>query len=88
MSKIKIQPLDDNILIKRDKPVERTAGGILLARPEEKMERGTVISFGNDVQSVKKGDEILFKNYSLDIIEVDGEEFTFIKRENIIALIN
>lgn len=84
---MKIKPLEDNLLIKRSKPVEKSANGVMLVTKESEVEKGIVIAVSSTIKGVKKGDCVLFKNYSLDTISLDDEELNFIKKENIIALV-
>lgn len=75
-------PLRNNILIK---PVEHVVDAFDIG---EKMtvEEGEVLAVGMDVQVVVKGDIIIYKNYAVDVIEIRGEQFTFIKEDDVIAL--
>lgn len=75
-------PLRNNILIK---PVEHKVEAFDIG---EKMtvEEGEVLAVGRDVQVIAKGDKIIYKNYSVDVIEIKGEQFTFIKEDDVIAL--
>lgn len=75
-------PLKTNILIK---PFEHKTDGFVV---NEKLtyEKATVIKTGYDVLQIKAGDTVYYKNYSSDVIEIDGEEFVFIKEEDVIAL--
>ena len=84
---MKIKPLEDNILIKRSKPVEKSANGVMLVTKDNEVEKGIVISVSSTIKDIKKGNCVLFKNYSLDTINIDDEELNFIKKENIIALV-
>lgn len=85
---MKIQPLANNILIDIEKAPEKTASGIIIPGMEDKkMEVGTVVAVGYDVDIlIEKGVKILFKAYSADTIELEGKEYNFIKSDDILAL--
>lgn len=55
---------------------------------EAKIEKATVLEVGPEVTLVKSGDSILFKDYNLDTIEVDGETYHVIPEEDIKYLFN
>ena len=42
-------------------------------------------STGPDVKNVKKGDRILYREYSATEVKVNGEEYLIIKEEDILA---
>ena len=83
----KIKPIGYCILIKREKAVEKTTSGILLSPTEPLMEKAEVIAVGDLVEGIKVGNTILFKNYAVDIIEINSEELTFIQKDSILAVI-
>lgn len=85
MGKMKIKPLNDNILIEIEREPETTKSGIIIATDKNVItEKGTVIA--SNSENIKKGDIIYFKGYSLSPIEVDGKTLHFIKEEDILAL--
>jgi len=84
---MQIKPLSENILIKRLKAKDKTSTGVLLTVKDDEIEQGEVITVSQEVKKIKAKDKIIFKNYSLDIIDLDGEELVFIKLENIIAIV-
>ncbi len=83
-----IQPLGEYVLLSPKKQEEKTASG--LYRPEtakeEKSQQAIVVSVG-DSESVKKGDNVLFKKFSGDEFTIDNEDFIIVKNEDIIAII-
>lgn len=83
-----IKPLSDRILIEVEKKAEVTSSGIYMPETDdEKLERAIVVEVGDEVTNVKKGDAILFKGYSADTIDLEGEEVCFIKEEDVLATI-
>lgn len=85
---MKTKPLANNVLIKIEKADSATKSGIILtSEQDKKLEKAEVVEIGKDVKLVKKGDIILFKAYSPDTINLDDEELSFIKEEEILAKI-
>lgn len=96
MAKMNLQPLGGNILVK---PIaEKSAAGIVLPETvdREKPQRGEVVAVGTGRISnegkkidfnVKKGDTILFKKYSPDEVEIDGDEYLIMDEDAILAII-
>jgi chaperonin GroES len=85
METMKIRPLHDRVLVRREEEETKTAGGIVLpGSAAEKPSRGEVIAVGNgkiqengDVRAldVKAGDKVIFGQYSGNTVKVDGESF-------------
>lgn len=93
----KLRPLGDKILIKRVEAETKTKSGIVLPdTAKEKPRRGKVISVGEGKRldngqrqeiSVKKGDEVIFASYAGTDIKLDGEEYTIMSEEDILAIV-
>jgi chaperonin GroES len=76
---MKINPLDDRVVVRPHEAEQTTAGGIVLPdAAREKQQRGTVIAVGpgrlldsgsRAAVSVKVGDEVLFGKYGGTEIE-------------------
>ncbi|MEY3175998.1 MAG: 10 kDa chaperonin [Planctomycetota bacterium] len=94
---MKINPLDDRVVVRPMEAEERTAGGIVLPdAAREKQQRGTVIAVGPGrlldsgercPVSVKVGDQVLFGKYGGTEIEVDGEDVKILRESDILAKI-
>ena len=82
-----IKPLADLVVAKKDAAVEQTASGILLVEAKEKQNTAIIESVGPDVKNVKKGDRILYRDYSASEIKLDGTDYLIIKEEDILATI-
>jgi len=92
-----IQPLGDRILIKPLEAEEKTKGGIVLPdTAKEKPQEGKVVAAGKgrtldsgkvEALEVKVGDIVLYGKYSGTEITKDGEEYLFVKEEDILAII-
>ncbi len=94
---MKIRPLHDRVLVRREEEETKTAGGIVLpGSAAEKPSRGEVIAAGNgkiqengDVRplDVKTGDKVIFGQYSGNTEKVDGEELLIMSEAEILAVI-
>lgn len=94
----KIRPLHDRILVKRLTNEEKTKGGIIIPdTAKEKPQEGEVIAIGNGKvldngqklnPDVKIGDKILFTKYAGSEIKIDGEEYTIMREDDILGIIN
>jgi chaperonin GroES len=82
-----IKPLADRVVAKKDAAVEQTASAILLGEAKEKQNTAIIESVGPDVKNVKKGDRILYRDYSASEIKLDGTDYLIIKEEDILATI-
>jgi len=97
MSKIKLQPLGDKIIVKPLEEKEVTKGGIVLPQTsKEKPEKGEVIAVGpgklleNGKRaglSVKVGDKVVFKKYGPDEIKIEDKEYLIISEEDVLAIL-
>ena len=98
VTKSKIRPLGDKVLIKRIEAEAVTAGGIVLPETaKEKPKRGRVQAVGDGKLldtgeraklTVKKGDEVLFTSYAGTEIKVDGDEFMIMDESDILAVLD
>jgi chaperonin GroES len=101
MSKPKVKPLGNHVLIQRSK-APATKGGILLPdSAQEKPREGQVLAVGPgkysddgrlDALNVKVGDRVLFSNYAgTEVKNTDQdssqEEYLIIKEDDILGII-
>lgn len=94
---MKVNPLDDRIVVRPSEAEETTAGGIVLPdAAKEKPQRGTVVAVGpgrllesgeRAAISVEVGDQVLFGKYGGTDIEIDGEEVKILRESDILAKI-
>lgn len=80
-----LKPLNDRIVAKIEKPLETTKSGILLGDAKEKSAYALVESIGPAVKTVKKGDKIVYKEYSTTEIKLDEIEYIILKEEDVLA---
>lgn len=94
---MKIRPLHDRVLVRREEEETKTASGIVLpGSAAEKPSRGEVIAAGKgkitdsgDVRAldVKVGDKVIFGQYAGSIVKVEGEELLMMAESEIFAVI-
>ena len=92
---MKLNPLDDRVVVMPSSAEETTAGGIVLPdAAKEKPQRGKVVAVGPGklldsgercAVSVSVGDEVLFGKYGGTDIEVDGDEVKILRESDILA---
>ena len=80
-----LKPLKDRIVAVVEKPLEKTKSGILLGEAKEKQAYAVVESVGPEVKAVKKGDKIIYKEYSNTDIKLDDKEYIIVKEEDVLA---
>jgi chaperonin GroES len=95
---MKIRPLGDKILVKRDEAASKTDSGIFLPESaKDKPRQGKVISTGSGILnkdtgkympfSVKKGDSIIFSSYSGTEVKIDNEPYLIMTEDDILAVV-
>ena len=94
---MKIKPLADRILVKREEPSETVRGGIIIPdTAKEKPQEGRVVAAGPgrlDDQGkrvpmeVKKGDRILMGKYAGTEVKIDGEEHLILREDDVLAVL-
>ncbi len=82
---MKLNPLQDRVVAKVEEPATVSKAGILLGEAKEKPAYAVVEAVGPDVKAVKKGDKIIYKEYSTTEIKLDDEPFIILKEEDILA---
>lgn len=93
---MRVRPLGDRVVIKKLEAEEKTKSGIVLTgTAKEKPQEAEVVAVGpggmvdgKEVKmEVKVGDKVLFSKYSGTEVKVDGEEYTIIKQDDILAVV-
>ena len=80
-----LKPLKDRIVAVVEKPLEMTKSGILLGEAKEKPAYAVVESVGPEVKNIKKGDKIVYKEYSVTNIKVDDVDYIIVNEEDVLA---
>ena len=94
---MKIRPLHDRILVKREEEKEVKKGGIIIPdTAKEKPQEGKVKAVGNGKVTdegkripldVKVGDTILFGKYSGSEVKLDDKEYLIMREEDVLAIL-
>ena len=94
---MKIRPLGDRILVKREEPSETVRGGIIIPdSAKEKPQEAKVVAVGKGKiddsgkvipMEVKKGDRILMGKYAGTEVKIDGEEHIIMREDDVLAVI-
>ncbi|HEV8458373.1 MAG TPA: co-chaperone GroES [Methylomirabilota bacterium] len=94
---MKIRPLHDRILVRREEEKETKKGGIIIPdTAKEKPQEGKVIAVGNGKVTdegkkipldVKAGDKILFGKYSGSEVKLDDEEYLILREEDVLCIL-
>lgn len=83
-----IKPLADRVVAIREEAKTQTASGIYLPdTAKEKPAYALVEAVGPDVKAVKKGDRVIFKEYSTTELKIDGKEYLIVKEEDVLATV-
>jgi chaperonin GroES len=83
-----IKPLADRVVAVREKAASKTASGIYLPDgAKEKPVMATVEAVGPAVKGIKKGDRIIYKEYSTTELKIDGTEYLIVKEEDVLATV-
>jgi chaperonin GroES len=97
-TQLKLQPLGDRVVVRREEGEERTAGGILLPdAAKEKPTRGVIEAVGNGKLlddgtrgklQVNVGDRVLFTTWAGETFKVGDEELLLMREEDILAVLD
>ncbi len=95
---VKVRPLYDRILVKRVDTKEQVRGGIIIPdTAKEKPQEAEVFAVGEGKYDdngkrikldVKKGDKILIGKYSGTDIKLEEGEFTILREDEVLAIID
>lgn len=95
---MKIRPLHDRVVVRREEEEQKTAGGIVLpGSAAEKPSQGEVVAVGSgrvldngEVRALdlKVGDKVVFGKYSgSNTIKIDGEELLILSENEIYGVL-
>ena len=82
---MQLKPLQDRVVAIKEEPMKATKTGILLGDAQEKPAYAVVESVGPDVKVVKKGDKIIYKQYSTTDVNIDDKDYIILKEEDVLA---
>ncbi|HEX9706859.1 MAG TPA: co-chaperone GroES [Steroidobacteraceae bacterium] len=94
---MKIRPLHDRVIVKREDEERKSPGGIVIPdTAAEKPIRGKIVAVGKGKilengsvrpLDLKVGDKILFGKYGGTEVKVDGDELLVMREEDVMAVI-
>lgn len=93
---MKVRPLGDRVVIKKLEAEETTKSGIVLpGTAKEKPQEAEVVAVGpggvvdgKEVRmEVKVGDKVIISKYSGTEVKLNGEEYTIVKQDDILAVV-
>lgn len=89
---VSFKPLADRVLIEPSPAEEKTASGIIIPdNAKEKPLQGKVIAVGqgktDEKMTVKKGDSVMYGQYSGTEIKIDGKKYLIMKESDIYGII-
>lgn len=98
MSKMKLRPLGDRIVVEPLEAEEKTKGGIILPdTAKEKPQEGKVVAVGKGKvdengklipMEVKLGDKILYGKYAGTEVTIEGKEYMILREEDVLAVLD
>ncbi len=94
---MKVRPLADRILVKREEPDETVRGGIIIPdTAKEKPQEGKVVAVGPGKVDengkrvpleLKKGNRILMGKYAGTEVKIDGDEHIIMREDDVLAVL-
>ncbi|EGT3600745.1 co-chaperone GroES [Clostridium perfringens] len=91
-----IKPLGDRVVIKRLEAEETTKSGIIVTRTaKERPQEAEVVAVGPGAivdgkrteMEVKIGDKVLYSKYAGTEVKFEGEEYTILRQDDILAIV-
>ncbi|MCX7951085.1 MAG: co-chaperone GroES [Clostridiales bacterium] len=91
-----LRPLGDRVVIKKIEAEETTKSGIVLpGSAKEKPQMAEVVAVGpggmvdgKEVKmELKVGDKVIFSKYAGNEVKIDGEEYTILRQDDILAIV-
>ena len=94
---MKIRPLHDRVIVKREEEERKSSGGIVIPdTATEKPMFGKIVAVGKgkilengEIRplDLKVGDRILFGKYSGTEVKMDGDELVVMREEDVMAVV-
>ena len=93
---MKLRPLLDKVVIKKEEAVESTKSGIVLpGSAQEKPQVSVVVAVGPGgvvdgkeiVMTLKEGDRVIVGKYSGTEVKLEGVEYTVVSQADILAVV-
>ncbi len=97
LSKVKIQPLGDRVLVRPLEAEKQERGGLIIPdTAKEKPQEGEIIAAGKGkttdegkllAMDVKVGDKVLYGKYSGTEIKIDGQDHLIMHQDDILGIL-
>ena len=92
MTKVKIKPLADRVLVEPAPAEENTAAGIIIPdTAKEKPQKGKVVAVGpgkkDEPLTVSVGDNVLYGKYAGTELTIDGCNYLIMRESDIVAIV-
>ncbi len=95
---MKIQPINDKVVVRPDAQADQTAGGLMLPiGAQERQQAGTVVAAGPGRThettglfkpcAVKEGDRVLYAKYSGVEFELNGAKVLMLDESDVLAIL-
>ena len=94
---MKLKPIQDRVLVKREDAEEKTSGGIIIPdTSKEKPSKGLIVAVGDGVRdekgniipmTLKVGDKVFFTKWGGTEVKIDNEDLLIMKESDILAII-
>jgi chaperonin GroES len=99
VSEMKIRPLHDKIIVRRDEAEDRTAAGIILPeKAKDTPKTGVVEAVGTGTintdtgklipLTVKKGDRVIFSSYAGSEVKLNDDKLLIMSEDEVLAVID
>jgi len=98
MSKLKIKPLADRVVVEPLEAEAKSKGGIILPdTAKEKPQEGKVVAVGKGKlddsgklipMELKVGDRVLYGKYSGTEITIEGKEYMILREDDVLAVLD
>ncbi len=90
-----LKPLGDRVVIKKVEVKEVTDSGIVLSESaQEKPQVAEILAIGSGIlnddkkkDEIKVGDKVIFSEYAGQEVKLEGEEYTILKLNDILAVV-
>ncbi|MCF6463779.1 co-chaperone GroES [Clostridium sp. Cult1] len=90
-----LKPLGDRVVIKLVEAEEKTKSGIVLpSSAKEQPQMAEVVAIGADIlnddkkkDQIKVNDRVIFSKYAGTEVKIDGAEYTILKLNDILAVV-
>ena len=83
-----LKPLNKNIILQKKEIDNKTASGIILTSEKEHANNvANVVAVADDVQTIVKGMQVVYKDYSWTTLTMDDEEYVIAEEKDILAIV-